>query len=104
MLHSLLPLAQVSKWKALGTRFSGEHLKVQTEDVVGMVLLLAALVGGFLLLKWVARRQEMQPREVSPKRLFAELVRTHRLSFGQRKACREVAAELGLETPAELFV
>lgn len=103
-LHGLLPLAQVSKWKALGTRFSGEHLQVQTEDIVGLLLLVAALVGGFWLLKWAAKWQETSPREPSPKRLFAELTRAHRLSLGQRKMCREVAVEIGAKTPSEMFV
>lgn len=99
-----LPLAARSNWTALGDRFSGDHLTLRTEDVIGFALLAACLVGGFFLLKWLADRQQRGPIEKGPKRLFAELTRAHRMSFGERKTCREAAAEHGLSSAAELFV
>lgn len=99
-----LPLAQRSNWNALGTRFSGDHLTLRTEDVIGFTLLAACLIGGYFLLKLLADLQQRRPMEQGPKRLFAELARVHGMSFGERKTCREAATEIGTDSPAEVFV
>ncbi|QDV73600.1 hypothetical protein [Botrimarina mediterranea] len=98
----------IDAWKHLGDRFSGEHLRVQTSDIVGLVLLAVGLAAGFWLLaflsKWQRLHRAHSARAVTPRNLFSALVRAHGLSRRERSVCQQVAAELGLTDPAELFV
>ncbi len=103
-LADLTLLAQRSAWDALGTRFQGEYLELQTEDIVGGVAILLGLVGGFYLLRFLASWQERGQTQRCPKRLMAELCDAHRLGFRERRVCRQVAKEMRLKEPAELFI
>ncbi len=104
----------IDAWKHLGDRFSGEHLRVQTSDIVGLVLLAVGLAAGFWLLAFLSKWQRLHrahsahsahsARAVTPRNLFSALVRAHGLSRRERSVCQQVAAELGLTDPAELFV
>ncbi|QDT68692.1 hypothetical protein MalM25_16160 [Planctomycetes bacterium MalM25] len=100
----LIPLAQRSAWDALGTRFQGEYLTLRAEDLVGFVVVVALLIGGFYLLRLLASWQEQGQSQHSPRRLMAELCDAHGLGFRERRLCRRVAKELQLKQPAELFV
>lgn len=104
LLSETLPLAQPSAWRSLGTRFSGDYLQWRQEDMIGVLLLLGVLVGGFWLLHWLGQWQAKQSTNHSPKRLAKELAIAHRLSHRERRLCHEVARERGMEDPAELFV
>ena len=103
-LTDLTLLAQRSAWDALGTRFQGEYLKLRTEDIVGLVAVVICLVGGFFLLRSLSSWQERSRAKHCPKRLMAELCEAHRLGFRERRLCRQVAKEMQLKEPAELFV
>lgn len=95
----------IDAWRHMGDRFSGENLQVQTSDIVGFVLLVAGLVAGYWLLvalsKWQKHRNGRSDRPRSP---FIALSRAHGLSRKERGVCQQVATELGLADPAELFV
>lgn len=103
-LTELTLLAQRSAWDALGTRFQGDYLTLRTEDVVGFVVVIALLVGGFYLLRSLATWQERSQTKHCPKRLMVELCDAHRLGFRERRLCRQVAKEMQLKEPAELFL
>lgn len=97
-------LAQRSAWEALGTRFQGDYLTLGADDLVGAVALVGALVGGFYLLRFLASWQESRQGNHCPKRLMVELCEAHRLGSRERRLCRQVATEMQLDEPAELFV
>lgn len=103
-LTDLTLLAQRSAWDALGTRFQGDYLKLRTEDFVGLIVAVVCLVGGYFLLRFLSSWQESSQTKHCPKRLMAELCEAHRLGFRERRLCRQVAKEMQLKEPAELFV
>ena len=99
----LLPLAQRSTWSRMGDRFSGEHLSVQIEDIVGGLALLVAfavIVGGLI---WLAKIKESQTDRPSPRRLFRELCAAHRLSSAEKRLIHTLASNHGLPYPAMPF-
>lgn len=97
-------LAQRSSWEHLGTRFSGEHREFQSTDLLWLVAAIALFAGGFWLLSRLAAWQAAGHKQPCPKRLLAELGARHQLSRSEMRLCREVAGELALEHPAEIFV
>lgn len=103
-IADLLLLAQRSAWENLGNRFSGESLKWQREDTIGVLALLLVFVGGMWLLHWLSRWQTERGKRHSPARLFKELTAAHRLNYRQRRLCREVAKGLNLANSSEVFV
>lgn len=104
LIPVLLPLAQRSPWSHLGQRFSGDYLSVQTEDIIGGLVLLVAftvIVGGLF---WLAKLKESQAVRKSPHRLLRELCAAHRLSAAERHLVHTLAADRGLPHPSLLFV
>lgn len=100
----LVPLAQRSTWSRLGERFSGRHLFVQPEDIIGGLALLvglAVVVGGLV---WLSKLKESQAVRPSPRRLLRELCAAHRLSSSEKRLLHTLAANHGLSEPAGLFV
>ncbi|MEN0109150.1 MAG: hypothetical protein AAF805_00360 [Planctomycetota bacterium] len=97
-------LAQRSNWSRLGDRFSGDHLRLQTEDLVGVLALVAVAVVLLLTLRMLAKWQQSQERPATPKQLFKELAAAHGLGHGERAELRRVAGEAGLSDASEVFV
>ncbi|TWT93374.1 hypothetical protein Pla108_38680 [Botrimarina colliarenosi] len=103
-IWALTLLAQRSNWNRLGDRFSGQALRWDLSDAVGLVLLVAGFALGFWLLSRLGKLQENWSRKDRPRSPFSELIRAHGLSRRDRFHCRQVADELGLADPAEVFV
>lgn len=97
-------LAQLSNWSRLGDRFSGDYLRLRPEHIIGTIVVLVLGVGGFWLLNFLSEWQRTAATRKCPKRLFGELALAHRLTRGEQKKCRQLAADRGLADPAELFV
>src|SRR5690606_10924283 len=91
-------------WEALGSRFSGDEAKFNTQDLwtlLGVVLLLA---GFFSVLHWFYRWQQTRKESNEPRHLFDDLCRAHRLSRRDRKRLRLLAESHVLESPSTLFL
>lgn len=97
-------LAQRSTWENLGNRFSGDHLQFQFSDLIGAASVVVLFAGGFWLLTRLAAWQAAEPTKPCPKRLLAEIGLRHGLSRSDLRLCREVATELSLDRPAEVFI
>lgn len=104
VLASLVVLAQRHAWESLGNRFSGDALRWRASDTLSVVLLVVGIGAGIWLLSRLGKWQEHLNRNDRPRSPFGELTRAHGLNRRERSLCREVATELELGEPAELFV
>lgn len=97
-------LAQRDNWTRLGDRFTGHHLRVQPEDVIGGILLIAA--GGLLFfgLAYARKVGERMSRPQEPRDVFQKLKDAHRLSRSECRLISDIAEREGLGSPAEVFV
>ncbi len=103
-LVTMVALAQTDAWKRLGDRFSGEYLRWQTSDTIGLAVLVLGLAATYGLLLLAGKWQERIGRSDRPRSPFGMLARAHGLTRRERALCRHAATELGLADPAELFV
>lgn len=96
-------LANMDAWKNMGDRFSGDHLTLQTEDVVGFGVIIFLFAAGYFVLQWFAMRQKNGQKH-SPKELFRELCEAHGLERQERKLLIRIADELELSDRTGLFI
>lgn len=97
-------LAQRSNWARMGDRFSGHHLRVQTEDIVGAAMLLLAAVLLFFGLQYAMTISKRLNGEEEPRDVLRKLMAAHNLSRADRRLVREIATQAQLAKPAEVFV
>lgn len=100
---SFILLANKDAWKNMGDRFSGDHLMLQTEDIVGLAVIIISFVVGYLVLQWLAARQKNGQKHC-PKDLFRELCEAHGLERQERKLLVKIANALELSDRTGLFV
>jgi hypothetical protein len=78
-------------------RFDAEHLWT--------ILSIVALVVGFAVVSYRSSQRAKRPFDVDKStKLFRELCRAHRLSFGNRRLLKRLAAARNLSEPTLLFV
>ena len=97
-------LAQRDNWSRLGDRFSGHHLRLQTEDIVGGVVLLVAGLLLYFGLNYAWSVSKRLSSKEPPRDVFRRLVQAHRLTRAEERVLREIAEQAGLKKPAEVFV
>jgi hypothetical protein len=86
------------------SNFHGEQARFSTSDGVALLLFALALALGFWLLSRALARQARRRPYNSPRRLFRELARAHRLSRADRGLLGELATWRKLEPAARIFV
>jgi hypothetical protein len=92
-------------WSAMRSSFHGEEARFSTSDAVALLLFVLALAVGFWMLSRVLAKQDRRQRPYnSPRRLFRELARAHRLTRSQRSLLSELASSRGIEPAARIFV
>jgi hypothetical protein len=85
-------------------RFDHERPRFDATHV-WTILSLVALIIGLAVVSYRSSRRTKRHFDVdSPTRLFRELCRAHRLSFGKRRLLKRLAAVRSLSEPALLFV
>jgi len=102
--HWLCLLAQRSTWERLGDRFSGDNAKLNASDVLLIVGGAAVFVLVIALLHRYAGSSPGRRAGNSPRRLFRELCRAHRLGQSHRRLLKRLAALRELPNAAVLFV
>jgi hypothetical protein len=101
-----LTLAQPTQWDRLGARFSGEHARFDSGELLTIVAAAVLFVLAVVLLRRAAGRVPGRLAFVpnSPRRLFGELCRVHRLGFARRRLLKKLAISGGIRPAAGLFV
>jgi hypothetical protein len=100
MLQHMLILAARSVWG----RFDHERPRFDATHM-WTILSIAALVVGLAVVSYRSSRRARREFDVdSATKLFRELCRAHRLSFGNRQLLKRLAAARSLSDPALLFV
>ncbi len=91
-------------WSAMRSSFHGEEARFSASDAVALLLFVLALAVGFWMLSRVLAKQDRRRPYNSPRKLFRELARAHRLTRGQRGLLAELASSRGIEPAARIFV
>jgi hypothetical protein len=97
-------LAQRATWERLGDHFSGERAQLNYANV--LVIVLGAAIFAAVVV-WLQRFASGAPARIapnSPRRLFGDLCRAHRISRSGRRLLKRLAAKLQLPNAAMLFV
>ncbi len=102
VMSNLVLLANESNWQSMGDRFSGDHLMVQTEDIIGAIVVISIFIIGYLTLTWVSNRQGDSTKH-SPIRLFKELCDAHGLDSKERRLLKKIAEANAVKNLALLF-
>ncbi len=102
--HSLLLLAQRSRWHHLGDRFGGSDAGVDVTDVVLLAAVIAVAVIGVFVLRRYSSNSDGRGAYDNPRQLFSELCRTHNLRYADRRLIMRLAGRRGLAHPSLAFV
>jgi hypothetical protein len=97
-------VAEVDRFRSLGSRFRGRSAELRGDDLlIGLLLLIAAIGLLHLLSRLLARQQ--RPRAFNkPKALFRDLCRAHALDRASRRLLWELARWRKLDQPGRLFL
>lgn len=87
--------------QSLNQAFLSKDGKVTTS--LTMLAIAALVIVTTAIVYWVVKRRSEATVD-NPRKLFAELCRAHRLSFGQRRLLAKLAKSLKLADPCEIFV
>lgn len=97
-------LAQRHRWERLGDRFSGDHAKLDNQELLLIGLMVVGGAAVIVALARLAKWQENRRLRPNPARLFRDLCRAHGLSGAERKTLRALAEACGARQPAEVFL
>lgn len=103
-LGHLLPLADATRWRSMGSGFRGSRARFDPADIIAGILLVAAAAGGVYLLSRLVSRQEAHRRHYSPRALFRSLCRAHELDRHARRLLASLVRSQRLRHPARVFV
>jgi hypothetical protein len=104
MLEQFWLLAQRWRWERLGDRFTGEYAQFRTQDILLVLSVTAFCALMVYLLYHFAPGNEERGAYESPRRLFGELCRAHRIGLTDRRLLKQLAGARNLSHPAILFV
>ena len=107
MIVSMLQLGTVliaSGVRPIWGRFDHERPKFETSDMWMLVSIAALLIAAAVVAHRSSRRRRQEFTHDSPRLLFWELCRAHRLPFASRRLLKQLAAAQGISEPAMLFV
>ena len=107
MIHPISTAALIAQrdlWQAMGSHFSGDKAKFNSQDGWMLLGIVLALSGFFAVLHWLYRWQQKRKLSNEPRHLFDDLCRAHRLSRRDRRRLRLLAESHVLESPGALFL
>lgn len=99
-----LALAEIDRFRSLGSRFRGRGAELRADDLVSGLLLLAAAVGLIYLLSRLLVRQQRPRAFNKPAALFRALCRAHALDRRSRRLLWKLARWRRLDQPGRLFL
>lgn len=97
-----LIIANTTNWQSMGDRFSGDHLNLQTEDIIGAIVIVSIFVVGYITLTWLSKKQ-IDSGKHSPNRLFRELCDAHGFDGKERRLLKKIALANTVNNLALLF-
>ena len=100
----LTMLASTSRFRALGSGVRGRGAKIDSSQVVTMVVVAAVVVIGIALLSRHAARRDRRRAFTNPRSLFRALCKAHGIDRRGRRLLRQMVRWYRLEQPAQLFV
>lgn len=103
LLSSDWLLADVGLFRSMNQQFSGQNFRFGWTHLLVILLVIAAVTGGFWLLNRLARSDGQRVHH-SPQGLFRELCRAHGLSLTNRRLLDQLARHQSLSDPARLFL
>lgn len=103
LLHHGTLLAQGGRLDSLSSRFRGRRARLDAQDLVTWLLVLAIVILAVCALSYLLKLQE-QRRRTSPLGLFLSLCKAHRLRWSQWWLLWRVARVQRLRDPARLFL
>lgn len=104
LLDHVALFAQRSRLDELTSGFKGRRARIETQDIVTGLMVLACFVLAFWALSHLVAYQERRRRLASPWALFLSLCWAHRLPWRQRWLLWRLAREHRLRDPARLFL
>ena len=107
MIHgfeNFVLLASSSRLRAMGSGLRGRGARVDTGDVVTLVLVFVVLILGTVILSWFLARREDGRSFSSPGALFRALMKAHGIDRPGRRLLRRIARWHRLSQPGQLFV
>ncbi len=100
----IAPWADATRWHSMGSGFRGSRARIDANDLVVGLLILAAAAGGVFLLTRLLSRQDRQRRHNNPRGLFRNLCGAHGLDRPSRRLLGQLARWQKLPHPAQLFL
>jgi hypothetical protein len=84
--------------------FDGVYFESNTQEVWAIFIVTAILVAGVVLWQFAMSRANGRLPSNSPRGLFRELCRAHRLDHSGRRLLKRLAAARGVSPPALIFL
>lgn len=97
-------LAQFSRWQRLGDGLHRSHDRVGFSELLPYLIGMAVIGIGIAVFVKIRRDNDLSQPCNDPQKLFRELSRAHGLDRSSQRLLRQLAADFGLEQPAEVFV
>jgi hypothetical protein len=97
-------LASSSRLRALGSGVRGRDARIDSSDVVTMVVVLAVVVLGVTILSWYVARRDRRRSFTNPHALFHALSKAHGIDRRGRRLLGKMVRWYRLKQPAQLFV
>ena len=92
-----------ARYVHMGRRFQRGGSRLETGDLLVLLVVLVAVTAAVWLLSWYLNYREKRGHD-SPRRLFHELCRAHRIGWSDRHLLRQLARWHRLPCPSLLFL
>jgi hypothetical protein len=103
LADNFLLLAERNVFRDLGSGFRTKRETFQPSDLIAWIIVAVMVITVLAILARVVARREKQSFD-SPRALFQELCRAHRLDFANRQLLKRLARAAGVKQPARLFL
>lgn len=101
---TFLLLAQIQNWRRLGDGLRNSRTRIDPIDLLPYAVIAASLGGGIAAFAAWRRRNDFTRRTDDPQKLFREMCVIHELDRGSQQLLRQLAKELELRQPAQVFL